>query len=342
MMKLVTVRRALRSSEVVPRAARSLFAVAVAAAMTFGFAGEARATAYGSSILELSNASFSGPGFDSFLFTLQPISATLIGDTNASASTGLKTGNKAGTTLNQPLTCVDDSGACAGFVDNGYFPSPSPFAPPGNYAVADSDQTNTLISAGTAHLGSKAVANLKGSSFGNAQTGTANSAEWDLAAHAATKVQFKGNLVIDAEVFADTLISTAQTTSKLNIAIVQTGLADIILFDAAIDPRTKACVNLSVAGPAGADHPCDDLIVTIDSGLVDLSAAGSKAQRLRITFDTSSTVTQQVPAPAAMMLMGSGLLAVGLVVRRRFAGFDSSGWSCLGLSGGCLGPRIAE
>jgi hypothetical protein len=314
MMKLASLTRALRSPEVIPRVTRSLAAVAVAAAMTFGFAGEARALTYGSSILELSNALFVGPAFSSFSFTLQPISATLDSTT---ISTGLIHKSTAGSSLDQPLTCLDNSGACATFVNNGYFPSPTPFSPPGDYAVADSDQTNTVISAGTAHLGSKAVANLATDQFGNAQTGTANSAEWDLAAHGATSVQFKGNLQIDAEVFALPAFSSAQTTAKLNVSILQTGLPDIILFDLAIDPRTKNCVNLSVAGPGGADHPCNDLIVAIDSGLVGITAAGNNIQKLRITFDTSATVSQ-VPEPATLMLLGTGLLGVGLVVRRRY------------------------
>jgi hypothetical protein len=322
MRKLASLKRDLSFPEVIPRAARPLFAVAVGAALMFGFAGEARATAYASSILELSGMTFTGPAFSSTIFTLQPISATLAGDTNKNATAGLKFSNSPGASLDQPLTCVDDSGACATFSNNGYFASPDPTAPPGNYAVADSDLNDTTIRGANApgHLGSKAVANLKGESLGNAQTGTKNSAEWNLTGHGATNVRFTGSLQIDAQALADSLISTAQTTASLNVSIVQSGLADIVLFDLLLNPSTTACTNLSVAGPSGSDHPCDDLVVAIDSGLVPITGATANVQKLRITFDTNATVTQQalVPEPATLLLTGTGLLAVGLVVRRRF------------------------
>jgi hypothetical protein len=289
----------------------------VAVPLVFGLSGKAEATAYASSVLQVDDASFSGPGFsgsfDSFLFILRGLSVTL---NAASDSTAQITKTAAGSSLNQPVTCLDGgSGTCATFVDNVLFPSTDNSNALGSYAVADSHELNTAISAGTAFWGSLGQAQLTGSFNAAASTGTNNTLQWDFTSPGGT-VTFEGDLTQNFEVFLNASGTNATATANLTVQIQQDGktIAGGTLFDLA--SFRPDCVNTTIISSTGNAHPCADETNTIGGTSAALDAG--EVYSLLIRFDTSADVLQAaVPEPASLVLMGISLVAVGIVTRRR-------------------------
>src|SRR5713101_6885389 len=102
---------------------RTITAVVMAAVAALAFMpGTAWATAYASSILEVTKGSFSGGGFGGFFsfdFRLNQISSTLNGTTVDSG--GTVTSQVAGASLDQPVTLINTGGTCVSFVGCGSF-----------------------------------------------------------------------------------------------------------------------------------------------------------------------------------------------------------------------------
>src|SRR5438552_14805178 len=162
--------------------------MAAMAAMAF-MPSAAEATAYSSTELQVTSGSFSGAGFtgfSSFFFSLRDISAELNGVTVHSG--GLLFSTTAGSSLDQPVTFINTATspggcvslvACGGFLNNIFFPSVGVTPGLGNYAVADTHELNTLISAGTGNWGTRSQAQLTGPTEASAQTGADNTLSWN-------------------------------------------------------------------------------------------------------------------------------------------------------------------
>jgi hypothetical protein len=290
---------------------RKFKAFAVAAMAVLAFMPVAvEATPYASSILGVTDGTFSGAGFvgfSSFDFRLNQISATLNGTTVNSP--GTVTSDTGGSSLDQPVTCISNPlGGCASFVNNVYFPSLGVNAVGGSYAVADSNMTNTAISAGTGIWGSETQAQLNAPGNATAQTGTDNALQWDFESPGGL-VAIDFDLTRNFEIFKDVVGEFARATSNILVQIFD---ADGNLVATLFSSTRQA--TLSKNAPGNDIHPLDDVTTAahgeffLDPGLYSLL----------ITFGTSVDVRQAaVPEPTTLGLLGLGLVGSAYFSRRR-------------------------
>ena len=281
----------------------------------------AEATAYASSSLEVDEALFSGAGFtgfSSFFFRLNQISATVNGVTTSSP--GTLTSLTGGSSLDQPVvkqnggSCVSLA-SCGTFVNNDFFPSQGPLAVGGNYAVADSHELNTAISAGTGLWGSLAQAQLTGPVTATAQTGTDNTLQWNFTSPGGA-VNFSADLTQNFHVLLDASGILAHATAGLRVLIQQGGATVATLYDLSTDAGAVGCRDTTITATANV-HPCDDITRAI-SGSAVLTPGNYS---LLIAFGTSADVVQgepvRVPEPATLTLLGLGVIGAAYAVRRR-------------------------
>jgi PEP-CTERM motif-containing protein len=274
----------------------------------------AEATSYSSSVLLVTNGSFSGAGFsgtfDSFFFRLNQTSTTLNGVTISSPGTIIQT--TAGSSLDQPVVC--QGGICGTYVNNVFFPTKDVNAANGSYAYADTHELVTTISAGNGTWGSATQSQLTGAGTGSAQTGTDNTLQWNFTSGGGL-VTFSGLLSNNFELFLDTNGNLAHGTGTFTVEVrTQTDQLVATLFD--LSTFAAACSS-GTRVLAGDSHPCDDLLNQAISGGVVLAPG---AYSLLIHFGTSTDVLQRaVPEPVSMSLFGLGLVGVAFFARRRRA-----------------------
>jgi len=261
----------------------------------------AQATAFATTAALVTNASFGGAGFTGFdtfgPFILRTTSTTLDGNT---VNTSLISVTGAGASLDQPLNC---QGNCAGFTNNSFFTGDAS-AP--QFAVADSHELNTVISAGTATWGSRTSAKVEGDHGGSASTGSSNELDWNFTSPGGIV-----SLHLDTQLlaFLSTTVQGESADGTLNIAVSISGAGG---------PTTVASFNdfiSDIDAPGTRGNP------SVVSGSFDFSTSVSAgAHTLRIVFDSAADASSiAVPEPATLSLFGLGLLGAGFVSRRRRA-----------------------
>jgi len=278
------------------------------------FSSQANATAYAYSALEVSSFIMNNEfgGFSSFTFTSQPLSASL----NATnASTIQLVSNTEATGTNQSQITL---GSTAFAADNSYFGAnrPTLLNPTGNFAVADSHQTNVVILGGTGgNFGTQSGSQVSGGSDGAASTGTLNSLSWTFNVSAAELAATGGvmDLIWTSEtlrnVRAETTAAgeTARATLNMSIDLFRgsTRIGHLVVFD--------ELVQIAVGPDAGGSLTEDPFS---ENGAFVITATGNYT--FTINYDSSTQVASvALPEPGTLGLIGLGLLGLGGAAHRR-------------------------
>lgn len=295
---------------------------------------DAHATAYVYSAFEVTNFSATNTfgGFDTFKFIGRSTQAQIGSDSDLQPGVTKVT---AGSTVDVNQACV---GSCGSFTPNAFFPAPTPGAPSGNYAVADSFMANTVVLAGTGSWGAQSGVQLTGDNFASAQTGTANTLQWNFSVDASELTNDNGTpgdpsddfVTIDFS-FDVAHVLQMETTKSGETANGSLGFAlsidkigsggvyeqPIFQFSEAInaDASPDSFLAGDGSGATTSFGGTPDLTATISRS--DLNTDGSATPfSMLFTFETSADVTS-VPEPATIGLLGMGLLGLGAAGARR-------------------------
>jgi hypothetical protein len=279
----------------------------------------ANATAFAYSALEVTNFSLNTApfgGFNTFQFTSHPLSVSLNGTTVNSPSI-LISNVSGGTTNQQQLTL----GTTPFAADNLYFGVHRPTFqnPNADFAVADTHQTDTLISRGTGNFGTQAGAQATtATSAGAGDTGADNSLSWNFVVSAAELSAAGGAIALDfsfdtlSNIFAKTQFDgeTARATLNMSIELVHNGvpIGQAVAFDENF--------NLQFPGEAGNPNEISQSFTDADFDPMIINAAGGYT--LNILYDSSVQVSSaNLPEPGTLGLLGLGLLGLGAAGYRR-------------------------
>jgi hypothetical protein len=297
---------------------------------------QANATAYAYSALQITNYVMSNEfgGFSTFEFTSQPLSASLTGF--APASTAQIVSNVPGGTTNPTQVKLGSTGFAA---DNAYFGAnrPTLLNPPGNFAVADSHQTNTTILSGSGGVfGSQSGAQVSGGSAGAASTGTLNSLSWtfnvsaaEIAAADATpgvvRLAWSFDTLRNIRVETTQAGETARATMGFTINLQKDGVTlktrrfddQFDANDELIEAATLQQVLNLQSGPGSAGSS-SEISQSFSSAFNITSAMGAGDYTFNILYDTSTQVSSvALPEPGTVGLIGLGLIGLGAAYRRK-------------------------